>query len=96
MFLWLLIHGTGLVRMEFLLRKFRKRDEENGLWIASLAGALQQAHLIYLFGSLFVGIAFQPFVYMLVGLQIGLDTYAKQRFGLSERLPMGNQVAATA
>ena len=96
LFLWLLIHGTGLIRMEFLLRKFRKRGEENGLWIASLAGALQQAHLIYLFGSLFVGIAFQPFVYMLVGLQIGLDTYAKQRFGLSERPLIGSHLAAAA
>jgi putative inorganic carbon (hco3(-)) transporter len=28
---------------------------------------------------LFVGIAFQPFVYMLVALQISLDTYLARR-----------------
>jgi putative inorganic carbon (hco3(-)) transporter len=40
---------------------------------------LQQAHIIYLVGALFVGIAFNPFVYMLIGMQIGLDTYASRR-----------------
>ena len=30
---------------------------------------------IYLVGSLFVGIAFQPFVFMLIGLQCGLWSY---------------------
>jgi len=72
--LWLLIHVTGLFRMEVLRARYRK-SEEHG-WIGSLAIGLQQSHLIYLVGSVFVGIAFQPFVYMLVGLQIGLDCYA--------------------
>jgi hypothetical protein len=39
---------------------------------------LQYAHLIYLIGSLFVGIAFQSFVYMWMGLQIGLDNYCRR------------------
>ncbi len=72
--LWLLIHFGGLLRMETLRRRYRTREDK--AWIGDLANALQQAHFIYLVGSLFVGIAFQPFVYMLVGLQIGLDTYA--------------------
>ncbi|AYJ86036.1 putative O-glycosylation ligase, exosortase A system-associated [Sphingomonas paeninsulae] len=75
--LWLVIHLSGLFRMEVLRTRYRKSQEDG--WIASLAIALQQGHLIYLIGSLFVGIAFQPFVYMLVGLQIGLDTYAARR-----------------
>ncbi len=74
--LWLMIHLTGLFRMEVLFARYRK-SEESG-WIGSLAIGLQQAHLIYLVGSVFCGIAFQPFVYMLVGLQIGLDGYAKR------------------
>jgi probable O-glycosylation ligase (exosortase A-associated) len=74
--LWLMIHVSGLFRMEILYRRFRDRLPEEGQWIGSLANALQQAHFIFLAGALFVGIAFQPFVYMLVGLQIGLDTYA--------------------
>ena len=74
LFLWMLIHFGGLFRMEILRARYKKSE---GLeWISALANALQQGHLIYLVGSLFVGIAFQPFVYMLVGLQIGLDIYA--------------------
>jgi probable O-glycosylation ligase (exosortase A-associated) len=72
--LWTLIHFGGLFRMEILRARYKKREGQE--WISALANALQQGHLIYLVGSLFVGIAFQPFVYMLVGLQIGLDTYA--------------------
>ena len=72
--IWLLIHFGGLVRMEILRARYRKDDGQR--WISDLANALQQGHLIYLVGSLFVGIAYQPFVYMLVGLQIGLDSYA--------------------
>ncbi|MDB5713796.1 MAG: putative O-glycosylation ligase, exosortase system-associated [Sphingomonadales bacterium] len=75
--LWLMIHVTGLLRMEIIRARYRKSVKDG--WISGLAVALQQGHLIYLIGSLFVGIAFQPFVYMLVGLQIGLDTYASRR-----------------
>jgi putative inorganic carbon (hco3(-)) transporter len=77
--MWLLIHIIGVFRMEAIYRRYRKRGPEDGQWIASLASALQQAHIIYMFGSIFVGIAFQPFVYMLVGMQIGLDSYASRR-----------------
>lgn len=77
--MWILIHGLGVFRMEVLYRRYRDRAPANDQWIGALASALQQAHIIYLVGALFVGIAFQPFVYMLVGMQIGLDTYAKRR-----------------
>jgi probable O-glycosylation ligase (exosortase A-associated) len=76
--MWLMIHIIGLIRMEVLQRKFRKRALDKGQWIGDFADTLQKAHVIYLIGSLFVGIAFQSFVYMLVGLQIGLDGYAKR------------------
>ncbi len=77
--MWLLIHGIGIFRMEAIYRRYRKRAPEDGQWIGALASALQQGHIIYMFGSIFVGIAFQPFVYMLVGMQIGLDSYARRR-----------------
>jgi len=82
--LWLLLHVTGLWQMEKLRRRYIKRaktDKRAGVsrpedaWKAPLADALQQAQLIYLVGALFVGIAFQPFVLMLIGLQCGLWTY---------------------
>ncbi len=76
--LWLIIHVTGLVRMEMLFQRFKHAALEEGQWIGALATALQQSHLIYLVGCTFVGIAYQPFIYMLVGLQIGLDCYASR------------------
>ena len=57
--LFLLIHGIGLVRMEVIRRRYRKAEGDEA-WIAPLATALQHFQLIYLVGSLFVGIAYQP------------------------------------
>jgi probable O-glycosylation ligase (exosortase A-associated) len=81
--LWLSIHLSGIAQMEVLRRRWRKRaieqpDDPNFAWQAPFATALQHAHLIYMLGSTFVGIAFQPFCYMLVGLEIGLWTYLKR------------------
>ena len=76
--LWLTINLLGLVRMEIIRQRYRKAAESEA-WITPLAGALQSAHLVYLLGAAFIAIAFQPFVYMLIGAQIGLDTYLKRR-----------------
>lgn len=76
--LWLMLHGLGVWQMELLRRRYRSREEPELKWIAPLANALQQAQIVYLVGSLFVGIAFQPFCYMLVGLQCGVWTYARR------------------
>lgn len=94
--LWLLIHGMGVVRMEILYRRYRKRDPDDDQWIGALASALQQAHIVYLVGALFVGIAYQPFVYMLVGMQIGLDTYARRRASEAGWRPLGGVKAVEA
>jgi probable O-glycosylation ligase (exosortase A-associated) len=72
LFLFLLIHVGGLFRMEVLRRRYKKAEGDDA-WISPLATALQHAHIVYLIGSLFVGIAFQPFAYLLVAVQIGLD-----------------------
>ncbi|MGL5837729.1 MAG: putative O-glycosylation ligase, exosortase A system-associated [Sphingorhabdus sp.] len=77
--IWLLIHVGGVWRMEVISRLYRKRNRPDEIWVAPLARALQNAHIIYLIGALFIGIAFQPFVYMFVGIQIGLDTYLSRR-----------------
>jgi probable O-glycosylation ligase (exosortase A-associated) len=71
--MWLLLHIGGLVSMERLRQRAAKVAERQ--WVSGLAGALFQAHVVYLVGALFVGIAFQPFILMLIGVQIGLSTY---------------------
>jgi len=77
--LWLWLHALGLWHMERIRRRWRERTDESEQWQAPLAGALQVAQVIYLVGSLFQGIAYQPFVLMLIGLQIGLWSYCKRR-----------------
>lgn len=92
--IWLLIHFGGIWRMEVISRIYRKRARPDELWVAPLANALQNAHIVYMVGSLFVGIAFQPFVYMLVGLQIGLDTYLTRRRNEAAWIPIKKQRAS--
>ncbi len=77
--LWLMIQFGGIFRMEVVRRRYWNRAPDDDQWIGHLANALQQGQIIFLVGALFVGIAFQPFMFMLIGMQIGLDTYAKRR-----------------
>ena len=76
--LWVWIHVLGLWQMEWVRRRWRTRAETDGQWQAPLASALQVAHIIYLVGSLFQGIAYQPFILMLIGVQIALWAYCKR------------------
>ena len=73
--MWLLLHIMGVVHMEVIRRSYAKNTSPELRWMTPLADALQQAQIVYLFGGAFVGIAFQPFCYMLVGLQCGLSAY---------------------
>ena len=76
--LFLFIHGAGLVRMEVLRRRYRGAEGEEA-WISPLATALQHFQIVYLVGSLFVGIAYQPFVWLVIGVQIGFDSWCARR-----------------
>lgn len=77
--IWLIIQVGGVWRMEIIARMYRKRNRPDEAWVAPLATALQNSQIIYLVGSLFVGIAFQAFFFMLTALQIGFDTYLSRR-----------------
>jgi probable O-glycosylation ligase (exosortase A-associated) len=76
--IWLLIHLIGLYRMQVVRAFFRKRVGADDQWIGLMAEALQHGHFIYLAGALFVGVAYMPFMFLLMGLQIGLDTYSNR------------------
>jgi probable O-glycosylation ligase (exosortase A-associated) len=78
--LWLVLQLLGLWHMERLRWRFGKRAEREGRasWQWGLATALQQAHLVYLVGAVFVGIAYQPFLFMLIGLQCALWSHVKR------------------
>ena len=77
--IWLIIQLGGVWRMEAITRMYRRRNRPEEAWVAPLATALQNSQIIYLVGSLFVGIAFQAFFFMLTALQIGFDTYLSRR-----------------
>ena len=82
--LWVLLHLSGLIGMERIRRRYRSAGEKDR-WIAPLATALQHGQLIYLAGALFVGIAFQPFVFMLIGVQIALAEHARRHRAIQPR-----------
>ena len=85
--LWLWLQVLGLWQMERIRHRWKNRTAPGETWQAPLANALQQAQLVYLAGSVFVGIAFQPFVFMVIGLQCGLWSYLK-RVDAAQRAPV--------
>ncbi|MBA4160703.1 MAG: putative O-glycosylation ligase, exosortase A system-associated [Novosphingobium sp.] len=101
LFLWLWLLVSGLWQMEKIRSRWKNRTGPGETWQAPLANALQQSLLVYMLGGAFVGIAFQPFCYMLIGLQCGLWSYLKRidspkarpRFE-KPQLRTGNAVAA--
>ena len=77
--IWALLHLICFIRTEAIRRAYRNRGGPDEAWIAPFALALQQGHIVYMIGSLFVGIAYQPFIFMMLALQIGLDTYLRRK-----------------
>ena len=76
--LWVWLHASGIWQMEWIRRRWRKRTGADEQWVAPLANALQLGHVVYMIGALFIGIAYQPFILMLVGLQCGFGSYVKR------------------
>ncbi|MCB2073285.1 MAG: putative O-glycosylation ligase, exosortase A system-associated [Novosphingobium sp.] len=79
LFLWLLLQGLGLIQLEFVRHRLLRSDDPLDRSNCALANALQQGHIIYLVGALFVGVAYQPFIFMLIALQIALVQQVKRR-----------------
>ncbi len=73
--IWLLLHGLGVWQMERIRRRWKSETAQDEAWIAPFATALQLASLVYITGALFQGIAYQPVMLMIIGLQIGLHNY---------------------
>jgi probable O-glycosylation ligase (exosortase A-associated) len=90
--LFLLIHGIGLVRMEIIRRRYSRAEGEDA-WISPLATALQNFQCVYLVGALFVGIAYQPFVYLMLASQIGFDSWLARREHSRRRPGQGSGIA---
>jgi probable O-glycosylation ligase (exosortase A-associated) len=85
--IWVLLHLMGLWQMERIRARWKDRKDEGEAWIGPFAVALQLASVIYIVGALFQGIAYQPVMLMLIGLQIGLATYCKRLDSLRPEEP---------
>ncbi|MFN3990977.1 MAG: putative O-glycosylation ligase, exosortase A system-associated [Erythrobacter sp.] len=85
--IWVLLHLSGLWQMERIRARWKDRKDEAEAWIGPFAVALQLASVIYLVGALFQGIAYQPVMLMLIGLQIGLATYCHRLDSLRPAAP---------
>lgn len=85
--IWVVLHLLGLWQMERIRARWKERKEEAEAWIGPFAVALQMASVIYLVGALFQGIAYQPVMLMLIGLQIGLSTYCGRLNSLRPKEP---------
>ncbi|NCP10556.1 MAG: putative O-glycosylation ligase, exosortase A system-associated [Sphingomonadales bacterium] len=94
--LWLLLHVSGIWQMERLRSRYRKTEDPDKRWIAPLATALENGQIVYMIGSLFVGIAFQSFIYMMLALQMGLYTYIRRKERESEWRPLMGQPSTLA
>ncbi|MEO8723661.1 MAG: putative O-glycosylation ligase, exosortase A system-associated [Sphingobium sp.] len=73
--LWAMLHLMSLVGTARIQRRYRANTDPAQAWIAPFALALQQGHLVYLLGAAFVGIAYQPFILMLLAMQAAFATY---------------------
>ena len=76
--LWLVLQGLGVWQMERIRWRFARREGGKDTWQWGFATALQQSQLTYLVGAAFVGIAYQPFIFMLIGLQCALWSYVRR------------------
>lgn len=76
--IWMWINLLGLINMERLRWRFARREDGRKSWQWGLATALQQSHAVFLVGAMFVGIGYQPFLFMLVGLQCALWSYVQR------------------
>ena len=91
--IWVLLHLLGLWHMERVRARWKDRKDEEEAWIGPFAVALQMAGVVYIVGALFQGIAYQPVMLMLIGLQIGLNTYCQR---IDSRRPKPARLAKPA
>lgn len=77
--LWLWLQGLGLWQMERIRRRLGKSTDPAAQRWRSLATALQHGQLVYLLGAAFIGVGYQPFMFMLLGLQIALASFVQHQ-----------------
>ncbi|MBT2188824.1 putative O-glycosylation ligase, exosortase A system-associated [Sphingobium nicotianae] len=94
--IWLVLNIGTLVQSERLRRRYKDTDNPDYRWVAPFAQAMVQGHVCYLIGCFFVGIAYQPFVFMLIALQIAATTYMRRKRASEDWRPIAASKVAPA
>ena len=95
LFLWLSLQVLGLYQMERIRWREGKKRPDRDIFMFDLATALQHAQIIFLVGALFVGIAFQSFVFILLAFQAALWSQWRQKRRGFEPSPVAAKLAET-
>jgi len=82
--IWLALHVLGLLHMQRIRRRYKDSEDTDGKRWYSLATALQNGHMVYLVGAMFVGVGYQPFMFMLLGLQIAFYSLMRREWAGDE------------
>ncbi len=85
--IWAVLQGLGLWHMERIRRRYRSDTGKDARRWHSLATALQNGQLVYLVGAAFVGVGYQPFMFMLLGLQIAFYSLMQKEWAGEEDQP---------
>ena len=81
--------------MERIRWREGKKRPDRDVFMFDLATALQHAQIIFLVGALFVGIAFQSFVFILLAFQAALWSQWRQKRRGFEPSPVAQKLAAS-
>lgn len=93
--IFLTMIGISLWQLRRVRIQFRNSEEDR--WIADLAMSLSHCTIIYMVGSIFVGIAFQSMNYYLLGLSASVAQIARFRLPrLNEITPLSKPVPVLA
>jgi len=82
--LYMSIIGVTLAQLQMVRRRHRK-DSPDREWLPALAQGLFRAIAIYAVGGLFVGIAFQTTLYVLIGISVAFCQLAASYGGAEKR-----------
>lgn len=90
--------AIGLAVLKLLKLKRRWHNHPGLGWIAGLANSIITSIAVFLAGGSFVGVAYQPYIFYLLGLTVAIDQYAlrvvreeskaKQPIGFPSRVPL--------
>lgn len=93
------MYAAMIIIMLFKLRRLKKKwcDYVGMVWLVAMSDALISSILVFLVGGAFVGVAYQPYLFYMIGLTVALDQYSRraEREGKQSRMHIHSMYPAT-